>query len=68
MKNEAMPEGKEYVMVTRARMPKSQRVIVHVYGPYTQKQAKAHKSTTKRDFPEAEVSVCHVLDPESWST
>jgi len=70
-----MPEGREYVVVTRARMALSRRWITHVYGPYGQAKAKSVKSNIKQkhanDFnapdSELEVSVCHVLDPESWN-
>jgi hypothetical protein len=71
MKNLGMPENREYVVVTRARLPHSQKHITHVYGPYGQSKAKSVKSNIKSNYigggsGDIEVSVCHVLDPESW--
>lgn len=69
MNNPTMPEGREYVVVTRALMVKSTRYITHAYGPYGQAKAKSVKSNFKRQAREEgyelEVSVCHVLDVDA---
>jgi hypothetical protein len=50
-------------------MPHNKRFITHVYGPYGQAKAKSVKSNMKRQAEERgyelEVSVCHVLDPDT---
>ena len=65
------PSAKDHVVVTRARMPRSQRTITHAYGPYTKNKAKSVKSNIKREAirlgQEIEVSCCRILDPEGMS-
>jgi hypothetical protein len=63
--------GKEYVVVTRALMKPSGRLIVHVYGLYSKNKAKSVKHNIKaaavRDGHQVEVHACHVIDIDAMN-
>jgi hypothetical protein len=60
-----------FAVVTRGRMPKSGKIIVHTYGPYSEIRAKkvrrGMKANARAIGYRIEVNICKLIDPEGES-